>query len=194
MLLTRKKRQRDLQDQKRQSAAPAAPITPAQAQMGQQGLPVQQVPILQPNVQTLLPKPQNQVKQIEQQVGGGKLPSTQTPAGTVVTMTPQQAQKYYKTQQNPATNQALKKPAVASRQEILRVARSLAQSLRDQEYDSSSQYISQLRDMGVKESSITRSSIASRKAWGHLHRYLEATGEIENSRIARTASRLAPDL
>jgi 8-oxo-dGTP pyrophosphatase MutT (NUDIX family) len=207
MLLTRKKRERDLKDQKNQergkesarkirsqgvqTAPQGVPLTPGQALQNQQNPQNQQTVVSPSNAGMVINPAQQQVRDFTSFYG--MMPKVPMPGGGIM-LKPNQTQQRKMVQDQAKDKNPMHTNPKASRSQILRVAASLARSLRDQEYDDSNHYISELRAMGVKESSIARSSIGSKRAWGHLHRYLEAAGEIENSRIARTAARLAPDL
>jgi ribosomal protein S18 len=209
MLLTRRKRERDLADQEREESrtgkkrkaqnytppnVTVAPSpTPAYQQQfqgqQQQGGPQQ----ADPQTSVIIPSSQEQIQLLKDKYGAN-LTTTNMPGGEtkINFANPAQMQKYTNDQkkitlQGPSSSRR-------ARQEMVRTARELGQSLNDDDYETAHLHLNNLRDLGVKEETIIRSSLAGRQTWANFSRYLESRGEIENSRVARRASRFAGSL
>ena len=146
-----------------------------------------------PNPSITLENPMTQVRGLQKYGRTEVLPGNQG-----IKMTFMNDDKMRQFQNDMKNNPMFKFTQVSSHREKRREARYLIRgfrtAMRRGDYGLASEFLAGLVSIPLKEESIVRSRLAGRREWVQLNHYAIGAGEIGVSRLARRASRLAPDL
>jgi hypothetical protein len=177
------------QKQREKSQRKSAPQLPVQVAPGNQDDPTA------PQLSVTVPTTQQQIQTLQKNYGA--LQQRPLPGGKGVQVTfnnPQQLQKFQQDQmQNGSTSKTSSTRSAAEHKLIQRCAYSLRSALRRDDYATATRLLETLLRRGVREEAIIRSPLARKSTWGHFSRYLTSIGEIQGSRVASLAAKVARD-
>jgi hypothetical protein len=129
----------------------------------------------EPKIQMVMPDPNKAIQDIEQAAGS---PVQKTPEGMAVTFNDLNKAQQFMSGQTARKGQR-------RRNEVGRLAAQMRTSLNRGDFETAAKSLTSLRQLGVKISSLTKASLATKDKWQHLHYYLEGKGNISTARVAR---------
>lgn len=164
------------------------------AQTGTNPVPANPTQNITPNPSiTINTNPATQMQALEKYGTAKVLPGNQ---GIQMTFETNEDMKRFQNDigQNPLVQYSKAASRQGKRQIAGRLIKCFRRAMRQGNYYPAGEFLTRLLGMGIKEESIVKSRLASRREWQELGHHSTGMGNLGVSRLSRRASRLAPDL